>query len=166
MTAQQIKNYVTSSELTSSGDDIQENAIALLTDWIHLDSFTGVLVQITAIRDRLQMTAQFDRDFGRDLGLTSEDSEDENYCDVRFQMMFKPFSLDESNRKFSLSTWLHEGDSQYDTDHRGYWGHGSVTPDLDDADLSGLAIALMSEAIDHLVEAASSATPEFILSLN
>lgn len=38
------------------------------------------------------------------------------------------------------------GDSQYDQDHRGFWGCGAVTKDTD---AKGLAVDLLDEVLEH-----------------
>jgi hypothetical protein len=46
-------------------------------------------------------------------------------------------------------TWtLWTGDSSYDTDHRGYWGANSVSPDDDKATLEAVADDLLDECAD------------------
>ena len=44
---------------------------------------------------------------------------------------------------------LHTGEACYDTDHRGYWGCGSVSADDDDVSLMETARDLVSQMIDH-----------------
>ncbi len=46
---------------------------------------------------------------------------------------------------------LHTGDAQYDTDHRGFWGCGFLTPRSNCRDL---ARDLISEARDHAAQCA------------
>jgi len=47
---------------------------------------------------------------------------------------------------------LHTGDAQYDTDHRGYWGAGSIVADDDDATLGRTLADLVDQACDHAAE--------------
>ena len=65
---------------------------------------------VLAIRDEAKT---FDRD---DIA----DDEGNPSIDVRLQV------YDDAGYAF------HSGDSCYDTDHHGYWGYGSVSPDDDD----------------------------------
>lgn len=44
---------------------------------------------------------------------------------------------------------LHTGDSQYDTDHRGYWGSGFLTSGTD---CEELARELIEEAAEHAAQ--------------
>lgn len=63
------------------------------------------------------------------------DEEDDNTCiDVRLQVMDNG------------SWYLHTGDPQFDTDHRGYWGSGYLTADTDCREL---AYELIEEARDQ-----------------
>ncbi len=61
---------------------------------------------------------------------------DERYIDVRLQCVDGAWSL-------------HEGDPQYDTDHRGYWGAGSLSPRTNCREL---ARELIEEAKDHAAQ--------------
>ena len=62
------------------------------------------------------------------------------------------FSLnDESACRLQVtdSSWFfHTGDSQYDTDHRGYWGIGSVPTYCTKSQAREIARALINEAAD------------------
>jgi hypothetical protein len=62
------------------------------------------------------------------------DDEDDGYMDVRLQV-------------YPGGSWaLRTGDASYDTDHRGYWGAGSLAWD---SDCEELAAALIDEAKDN-----------------
>lgn len=66
-------------------------------------------------------------------------SADDDYLDVRLQVM-------------PGEGWsLHTGDSQYDTDHRGFWGASSL--DAHSACRS-VAVELIDEARDHAAQCA------------
>ncbi len=60
----------------------------------------------------------------------------ERWLDVRLQCVDGAWSL-------------HEGDPQYDTDHRGYWGAGSLSPRTNCREL---ARELIDEAKDHAAQ--------------
>lgn len=51
---------------------------------------------------------------------------------------------------------LLEGDSSYDTSHRGFWGYGILSYDIEDEDLdttiAGLAEDLISQVLDNEAE--------------
>lgn len=51
---------------------------------------------------------------------------------------------------------LLEGDSQFDQDHRGFWGSGSVGPDDSDAALLELAEDLIAQVLDAQAESEAS----------
>lgn len=44
------------------------------------------------------------------------------------------------------SSAIHTGDASYDTDHRGYWGASSITPDMTDDECAGVAYDLILAA--------------------
>lgn len=47
---------------------------------------------------------------------------------------------------------FHSGDSQYDQDHRGYWGASGVGPDMTMRDLIGIAEDLAGQFLDMWAE--------------
>lgn len=61
---------------------------------------------------------------------------DEPFIDVRLQYYDGLFRL-------------HTGDSQYDPDHRGYWGSSSVGPDLTQGDVEEIASDLLDQVLEH-----------------
>lgn len=67
------------------------------------------------------------------------DEAGENYgLDVRLQV--------ENDGNWSL----HTGDAQYDTDHRGFWGAGTLVPDMTKAAIRELARELIDEAASSM----------------
>lgn len=66
---------------------------------------------------------------------TIEDEEGERSMDVRLQVV---------DGSWTLNT----GDASYDTDHRGYWGSGSITPDMSPEAARELADSLICEAAE------------------
>jgi len=44
----------------------------------------------------------------------------------------------------------HSGDASYDTDHRGFWGCGTVAPEDDDVALTALAREIVAEVLDSV----------------
>lgn len=58
------------------------------------------------------------------------------YLDVRLQL-------------HDSGSWeIHEGDSQYDTDHRGSWGYSSITEDMDLSECEDVARDLVDQALE------------------
>lgn len=59
-------------------------------------------------------------------------------------------SIDVRLQVYADGRWaLRTGDSSYDQDHRGYWGAGSVSPDMKKSDVRSLAKELIEEAADQ-----------------
>lgn len=90
----------------------------------------------------------FDRDaliadlvsLSRDLFLESvqsEDDEDDVFCDVRL-------------RWHDDEWYLKTGPSDYDLDHRGYWGCSSVSPNIADDEASSIADDLLDQVLEHM----------------
>lgn len=48
--------------------------------------------------------------------------------------------------------WLHVGDACYDTDHTGYWGQGTLTPEMYLSDFIELAEGMIAEAREDAQE--------------
>lgn len=66
-------------------------------------------------------------------------NEEENYLDVRLQV--------------HAGSWaLHTGDSQYDQDHRGYWGSASIDGVLTRKAAREMARDLIDQAADQFAE--------------
>lgn len=77
----------------------------------------------------IQMRKIFTRD-----DLVCEDSEDFSGLDVRLV--------------FHEGNWeVKTGDSQYDTDHRGFWGYGSLSYDIEPEDLTEAMTVLATDLI-------------------
>lgn len=56
------------------------------------------------------------------------------------------FSID-VRAQFVDGSWdFHSGDPQFDQDHRGGWGYGSIDAESDEADIANVAWELLSEA--------------------
>jgi len=64
---------------------------------------------------------------------------EEDYFDVRLRYFEGEYTL----------LW---GDSQYDTDHRGLWGYGSVSNDYSLEDLENLLKAMYLEIEDQMYD--------------
>lgn len=82
----------------------------------------------------LRMRKIFTRD-----DLISEDSEDFSGLDVRLR--FHEGDLE-----------ILTGDSSMDTDHRGFWGYGSLDYDLEPEDLTAAMTTLATDLIDGVLE--------------
>ena len=55
--------------------------------------------------------------------------------------------------RFYEGSWeLLSGDSQYGTDHRGYWGYGSLSYDIEQEELTETMTALATELIEGVLE--------------
>ena len=57
-----------------------------------------------------------------------------DYCDIRIQLV-------DGDYRF------HFGDSQFDSDHRGQWGYGTVH--LEDTDFVALATEMVEECLEN-----------------
>ena len=86
-----------------------------------------------------QETYRFLLDVRNDFALDPDLSET---IDVRIQV------LPDGTRYF----WY--GDASFDTDHRGFWGAGTVSADDDDVQLIDTARDLVEQAIDHAAQCA------------
>jgi hypothetical protein len=61
-------------------------------------------------------------------------------CDIRLQI-------------WSDGSWaMHTRPSDYDLDHRGYWGASWLVPKPTEDDLVSLADALIDQALDHMAQ--------------
>ena len=64
----------------------------------------------------------------------------EGYCDVRIQL----FVDDDLEVTWSMK-W---GDCQYDPDHRGFWGSGTLSSEDNDGDIEELVEEFIDQALD------------------
>lgn len=72
-----------------------------------------------------------------------ENEGDAPYVDVRLQV-------------YPDGTWyLHAGDSQYDLDHRGFWGSASIHEKMTNAEAREIARDLIAQCKEHAAEAAT-----------
>ena len=83
---------------------------------------------------------------------------------------FRESDDDEPAIEVRLQVWpdgqwtYHTGSADYDQDHRGYWGSGSVTADMDERALRALAEDLREQSIEQCAESdelAEDAGPGF-----
>lgn len=73
------------------------------------------------------------------------EDDEEPYIDVRLQV-----HAEVDCGEFKIMDWqLHTGDSQYDTDHTGFWGHASV---LQESGVEGIVEELLEGVIDAMVD--------------
>lgn len=62
-------------------------------------------------------------------------------------------SIDVRLQVQSDGSWeLHTGDASYDTDHRGFWGASSVSPDDDEVALIATARDLVDQVLEHVAQ--------------
>lgn len=56
-------------------------------------------------------------------------------------------------RYFEGDWEIKTGDSQYDTDHRGFWGASSVCEDAENLELQDIAVDLVEQVMDDIAQA-------------
>ncbi len=102
---------------------------------------------LTAVRDDART---YDR---AEITDTDDGPDAEPYIDVRLQVMpgDGTYSFDDDGPNYTF--W--SGDPSYDSDGRGYWGCGSVSPDDDEVALIETARDLVSQALDAAAECLS-----------
>jgi hypothetical protein len=103
---------------------IQEEALNMAKPKIKLPSKAAIVKELRGIQREMERG----------------EIEEDNYVDVRLQVS-------------SGGDWsVHYGDPSYDTDHRGYWGAGSVGIDADGAELESIAEQLIEEAAESMAQ--------------
>lgn len=84
-------------------------------------------------------------DVRRDARRSARAHADDDMIDVRLQVLT---DVHTSRHQPGTGWTLHSGDASYDTDHRGYWGSGSVTAQDTNRALRELARDLIQQAQD------------------
>ena len=79
------------------------------------------------------------------------DKEDE-YTDARLQVLGPDHGHEGADGAIYLRWAIHVGCSDYDQDHRGYWGAASIRHDDTLASLLSTAEELMDQVMDHAAQ--------------
>lgn len=98
-------------------------------------SISEVAAELSAIADDV-----------KDIGIEADEPGETPYVDVRLQV-------------HTDGSWqVHSGDSQYDTDHRGFWGSSAIPADGSTFNPRDVAFDLIHDVMDHCAQSGHERT--------
>ena len=94
----------------------------------------GAMIRVSDLAQTVWLCGQYLKDHFSSNDLTEPG---EDFCGTDFRLQVRDGS------------WVtHEGDSQYDQDHRGFWGYASVPRAVSKKEAREIAIQLLEESSD------------------